>query len=93
MPHNKYHQQHQPAYAKCHAKLSDLRACKKICANDILPMTLKGNYHGHKLQINKRNTPTASGASSSRISHSPASRLPWMTGDPRDLIIFMGCLL
>ena len=35
-------------------RLNTRRACKKICVNDILPMTFKGNYHGHKQQVCKR---------------------------------------
>ena len=31
-----------------------LRACKKICVNDILPMTIKGNYHDQNQQVCKR---------------------------------------
>ena len=30
------------------------RACKKICVNDILPMTIKGNYHDQNQQVCKR---------------------------------------
>jgi hypothetical protein len=36
--------------------------CKKICVNDILPMTFKGNYHEHKQQIYKSTPATTNGA-------------------------------
>ena len=36
------------------AKINNPRVCKKICVNDILPMTYKGNYHGHTQQVCKR---------------------------------------
>jgi len=34
--------------------ITAIGVCKKICVNDILPMTYKGNYHGHTQQVCKR---------------------------------------
>ena len=35
----------------CFTHEPSIRACKKICVNDILPMTIKGNYHDQKQRI------------------------------------------